>query len=69
MNTPETITVYRFRDYVAMHSSDSPTIYLSQKQALALAIALGECAHDISAHDFQRGTFPTTTIIEPELTP
>lgn len=62
MNTPETITVYRFRDHVAMHSSESPTVYITNQQALALACALVQCAADIGARDFQRGTFPTTII-------
>ena len=62
MDIEKTITVCRFRDHVALHSTNAPTVYITRAQARALSHALWHCADDIADRDFQQGTFKTTTI-------
>lgn len=40
--------VHRFRDKVAIHVGNGSTVYLTQKEARALANALQACQRDIS---------------------
>jgi len=59
----ETIgSVHRFRDTVAVYIGTGATVYLSTKEAVALARALNACSRDIKKSSFVNSEFKTTDI-------
>lgn len=52
--------VHRFGDCVAMYLSDGKTVYMTPKDAQAIAKALTACSRDVKAHKFVDGQFKTT---------
>ena len=52
--------VHRFREYVAVWLGNGETLYLTEKDASALAAALADCAQDIRARpSFSQSQFNT----------
>jgi len=55
-------SVHRFHDTVAVYIGMGETIYLSAKEAAALARALNACSRDIKKSSFVNSEFKTTDI-------
>lgn len=51
--------VHRFGDCVAMYLSNGETVYMTPKDARAIAKSLNACARDIKAAKYVDGTFKT----------
>lgn len=55
--------VHRFREKVAIHlPGKGETVYLTQKEARAIARALTSCARDIGARKFTESQFTTVAV-------
>ena len=59
MNKQQFAQVHRFRDTVAGYLGTGETIYLTPKEARALAKALNACARSIEKESFVNSTFKT----------
>ena len=58
-------SVHRFRDKVAVYLGTGETTYLTQEQALDLAVAMCDCSQDIETHPkFSESEFTTTEVPE-----
>lgn len=54
--------VHRFREKVAVYLANGSTVYLTPKEAKAIAKAMNACTRDIKANSFTDSQFHTTTI-------
>jgi len=57
-----TISAYRFRDAVAVHLPDCPTVYLDIEAARHLARALQDIGKDVKRCKFHQSEIRTTSI-------
>lgn len=57
-----TAQVHRFRAYVAAYLGAGETVYLSPKEARALARALNGAARSVARESFAESTFATVTV-------
>lgn len=57
-----TAQIHRFGDCVALYVGTGQTIYITPKEAKAIAKQLNACAKDIAEHSFGKGTFKTYQI-------
>lgn len=55
-------SIHRFRDYVAIHVNEAPTIYLSVAQAEQLASLLREYSVDVGHVAFTDSALPTQEV-------